>query len=256
MKVLMIGDVVGSAGCEFLRAHLPDYKRRMGVELVIANGENSAVGNGILPSSADYLFDSGVDVLTGGNHSFKRREILDYLDEHENLLRPYNYPFGAPGNGITIVDGGSWRAAVLSLLGQVFLDPIESPFAAADRILSAVHADFILVDFHAEATGEKLALGYYLDGRVSAVVGTHTHVQTADEQILPKGTGYISDLGMTGPVCSILGMNPECIVKKMTTQLPTRFTIAQGPCKLEGVLLELEKKTGKCTKISRVKLTE
>ena len=164
MKVLMIGDVVSSAGCEFLREKLPEFKRREGIDLVIANGENSAVGNGILPFSADYLFDSGVDVLTGGNHSFKRREIYDYLESHENLLRPHNFPYDVPGSGITVIDGGSWRAAVVSLIGQVYLSPAESPFLAIDRLLKTIDTPLVFVDFHAEATGEKLALGYHLDG--------------------------------------------------------------------------------------------
>lgn len=255
MKVFVIGDVVSSQGCEFLRKKLPDFKRENQVDVVIANGENSAVGNGILPYSADFLFDSGVDVITGGNHIFKRREIHEYIDEHPNLIRPANYPDSCYGNGYFVLDGGPWKLCVINLLGQVYMDPMECPFKTCDRILEEVEADFYIVDFHAEATGEKMALGYYLDGRVSAVVGTHTHVQTADEQILPNGTGYISDLGMTGPIQSILGITPENIVRKMTTRLPTRFTVPDAECKLEGVLLELDKKTGKCTKISRQKLT-
>lgn len=255
MRVLMIGDVVSQPGCEYLRKVLPAYKKQQMVDVVVCNGENSAVGNGILPHSAGYLFDSGVDVITGGNHSLRRREIQDYLEETPNLLRPANYPDGCYGSGYTVVDLGNCRLLVISLLGQVYLDPIGSPFACADRILAEVKADCTVVDFHAEATGEKLALGYYLDGRVSAVVGTHTHVQTADETILPRGTGYISDLGMTGPVRSILGVSPECVVRRMTTYLPTRFEVPAGePCKLEGVLLDLDRKTGKCMKIVRVRL--
>lgn len=254
MRVMMIGDVVGQPGCEFLRKRLPAFKREQKVDAVICNGENSAVGNGILPQSADFLFDSGVDVITGGNHSFKRREIQDYLDDHPNLLRPANYPPGAYGNGWFVLDGGSFTLLVISLLGQVYLDPMDDPFRTCDRILSEVKTDFTIVDFHAEATGEKMALGYYLAGRVSAVAGTHTHVQTADEAILEGFTGYISDLGMTGPIRSILGTSPENIVRRMTTRLPTRFTVPDGPCKMEGILLDLEKKTGKCTKIERFKL--
>ena len=254
MRVMMIGDVVGQPGCDFLRRKLPAFKREQKVDVVICNGENSAVGNGILPSSADFLFDSGVDVITGGNHSFKRREIQDYLDEHPNLLRPANYPGDAYGQGWFLLDGGSYRLLVISLLGRVYLDSLDCPFQTCDRILNQVKADFVLVDFHAEATGEKMALAYYLDGRVSAVVGTHTHVQTADETVLEGGTGYISDLGMTGPVRSILGTAPECIVRRMTTHLPTRFTVPDGPCKMEGVLLDLDKKTGKTAKISRFSL--
>lgn len=254
MRVLLIGDVVGSAGCEFVREKLPAFKRKNGIEVVVANGENSAVGNGVLPFSADHLFASGVDVLTGGNHSFKRREIYDYLEDHENLLRPANYPSCPYGEGWFILDGGSWTMLVISLLGVVYLEPLDDPFKTVDRIIKEHPATYTIVDFHAEATGEKMAMGYYLDGRVSAVVGTHTHVQTADEQILEKGTGYISDLGMTGPIRSILGTSPEDIVQKMTTHLPTRFHTAEGPCKLEGVILDLDRKTGKCTHIERVQI--
>lgn len=256
MRVMMIGDVVSQSGCDFLRKTLPAFKREQKIDAVVCNGENSAVGNGILPHSADFLFDSGVDVITGGNHSLRRREIQDYLDDHPNLLRPANYPDGCCGNGWYKLDLGSATLLVISVLGQVYLEPIGSPFACCDRILKEVSADFTVVDFHAEATGEKMALGYYLDGRVSAVAGTHTHVQTADETILPEGTGYISDLGMTGPIRSILGVNPENIVRRMTTYLPTRFEVPNNtPCKMEGVILELDRKTGKCVKISRFQLS-
>ncbi|HIQ59734.1 MAG TPA: TIGR00282 family metallophosphoesterase [Candidatus Merdivicinus intestinavium] len=255
MRVLMIGDVVSQPGCEFLRKVLPAFKKQELVDVVICNGENSAVGNGILPHSADYLFDSGVDVITGGNHSLRRREIQDYLDDHPNLLRPANYPGECYGQGWCRLDLGSCTLLVISLLGQVYMEPIGSPFACADAILEKETADFVLVDFHAEATGEKMALGYYLDGRVSAVAGTHTHVQTADETILPGGTAYISDLGMTGPIRSILGVKPENILRRMTTYLPTRFEVPGNvPCKLEGIVLDLDKKTGKCIKIRRIRL--
>lgn len=255
MRVLMIGDVVSQPGCEFLRKVLPGFKKQQMVDVVVCNGENSAVGNGVLPHSADFLFDSGVDVITGGNHSLRRWEIQEYMEEQPCLLRPANYPDGCFGNGWCRLDLGSCSLLVISLMGQVYLDPIGSPFACADRILAKIKADCTVVDFHAEATGEKMALGYYLDGRVSAVVGTHTHVQTADETILPKGTGYLSDLGMTGPVHSILGVNPDTIVRRMTTCLPTRFDIPQdSPCKLEGALLDLDKKTGRCMKIERIRL--
>ncbi|MGI5894738.1 MAG: TIGR00282 family metallophosphoesterase [Candidatus Merdivicinus sp.] len=255
MRVLMIGDVVSQPGCQFLRKVLPAYKKQQMVDVVVCNGENSAVGNGILPHSADFLFDSGVDVITGGNHTLRRREIQDYLEDHPNLLRPANYPDGCYGNGFCKVDLGNCSLLVLNLMGQVYLDPIGNPFTCADKILAENPADCVVVDFHAEATGEKMALAYYLDGRVSAVVGTHTHVQTADETILPNGTGYLSDLGMTGPIHSILGVNPDCIVRRMTTYLPTRFEISNdAACKLEGVLLDLDRKTGKCMKISRVRL--
>ncbi len=254
MRLLMIGDVVGAPGCNYVREKLPAFKRKYEIDVVVANGENSAVGNGVLPVSAGHLFDSGIDVLTGGNHSFKRREIYDYLPDHPNLLRPANYPDCPYGEGWFVLDAGSFTLLVISLLGTVYLEPLNDPFRTADRLIREHPATFTVVDFHAEATGEKMAMGYYLDGRVSAVVGTHTHVQTADEQILEKGTGYISDLGMTGPVRSILGTSPEDIVQKMTSHLPTRFHVPEGACKLEGVILDLDKKTGLCTEIRRVRI--
>ncbi|MCI6023532.1 MAG: TIGR00282 family metallophosphoesterase [Candidatus Faecivivens sp.] len=254
MRLLMIGDVVGAPGCNYVREKLPAFKRKYEIDVVVANGENSAVGNGVLPVSAGHLFDSGIDVLTGGNHSFKRREIYDYLPDHPNLLRPANYPDCPYGEGWFVLDAGSFTLLVISLLGTVYLEPLDDPFRTADKLIREHPATFTVVDFHAEATGEKMAMGYYLDGRVSAVVGTHTHVQTADEQILEKGTGYISDLGMTGPVRSILGTSPEDIVQKMTSHLPTRFHVPEGACKLEGVILDLDKKTGLCTEIRRVRI--
>ena len=254
MRLLMIGDVVGAPGCNYVREKLPAFKRKYEIDVVVANGENSAVGNGVLPVSAGHLFDSGIDVLTGGNHSFKRREIYDYLPDHPNLLRPANYPDCPYGEGWLVLDAGSFTLLVISLLGTVYLEPLDDPFRTADKLIREHPATFTVVDFHAEATGEKMAMGYYLDGRVSAVVGTHTHVQTADEQILEKGTGYISDLGMTGPVRSILGTSPEDIVQKMTSHLPTRFHVPEGACKLEGVILDLDKKTGLCTEIRRVRI--
>ena len=254
MRLLMIGDVVGAPGCNYVREKLPAFKRKYEIDVVVANGENSAVGNGVLPVSAGHLFDSGIDVLTGGNHSFKRREIYDHLPDHPNLLRPANYPDCPYGEGWFVLDAGSFTLLVISLLGTVYLEPLDDPFRTADKLIREHPATFTVVDFHAEATGEKMAMGYYLDGRVSAVVGTHTHVQTADEQILEKGTGYISDLGMTGPVRSILGTSPEDIVQKMTSHLPTRFHVPEGACKLEGVILDLDKKTGLCTEIRRVRI--
>ena len=254
MRLLMIGDVVGAPGCNYVREKLPAFKRKYEIDVVVANGENSAVGNGVLPVSAGHLFDSGIDVLTGGNHSFKRREIYDYLPDHPNLLRPANYPDCPYGEGWFVLDAGSFTLLVISLLGTVYLEPLDDPFRTADKLIREHPATFTVVDFHAEAIGEKMAMGYYLDGRVSAVVGTHTHVQTADEQILEKGTGYISDLGMTGPVRSILGTSPEDIVQKMTSHLPTRFHVPEGACKLEGVILDLDKKTGLCTEIRRVRI--
>lgn len=250
----MIGDVVSQAGCDFLGKKLPAFKRENGIDVVIANGENCAVGNGVLPYYADLLFSYGVDVLTGGNHIYKRREIYDYLENTPQLVRPANYSKDNPGNGFYIYDGGSYSLLVISVLGTSFMEPLENPFDTVDRILSENKATFTVVDIHAEATGEKKALGFYLDGRVSAVFGTHTHVQTADEQILPNGTGYITDVGMTGPYLSVLGVKPQNVIDKLKTLMPTRFETAEGDCFLNGVIAEFDKKTSLCKSIERVTL--
>lgn len=252
IRVLFIGDIVGQPGCRFLRQILPRLKQEEHVDVCIANGENSAVGNGILPCSADSLFDSGVDVITTGNHVFRRREIYSYLDEHPQLIRPANYPDRCNGNGYYVYDGGRFQLCVINLMGTVFLDNLAHPFYTMDRILQEVKADLYFVDFHAEATGEKKALAYYLDGRISALVGTHTHVQTADERILPNGTGYLTDAGMTGPVESVLGVNPQNIITRYLTCMPTRFEVPDGACQFNGVVLDLDEKSGKCTKIKRI----
>lgn len=252
MNILAIGDVVGSVGCKFLRAHLPQLKKIKGVDLVIANGENSADGNGITPVSARYLFDSGVDVITAGNHTFRRKESYELFDDCETLLRPANFPASAPGRGFCVVDMGRIQVGVINLMGVVYMESMDSPFDVADRILAQGVPKITLVDFHAEATGEKGSLAYYLDGRVSAIFGTHTHVQTADECILDGGTGYISDLGMTGPKRSVLGVKPELVIQKMRTKMPVRFDLADGPCVMGCVLFSIDEKSGKTTSIERL----
>lgn len=254
MNILAIGDVVGSIGCRFLRSHLPSLKKIKGIDLVIANGENSADGNGLTPTSVRYLFDSGVDVVTSGNHSFRRKESYELYDSCETLLRPANFPAGAPGRGCCVFDQGRLRVGVLNLMGTVYLDSLDSPFEVADRLLSADLPKITLVDFHAEATGEKRAFAYYLDGRVSAVFGTHTHVQTADECILPGGTGYLSDLGMTGPIQSVLGVKPELAIRKMKTKMPVRFDLADGDCRMCGAIFSIDEKSGKTISVERVQI--
>lgn len=259
LRILMIGDIISQVGCDFLRRKLPQIKLESNVDFVVANGENSAVGNGILPTSAEFILDCGVDVITTGNHVFKRFEIQNYLDEHPQVIRPANFPGEVFGNGYYLYDAGSYTIGVVSLLGTSYMEPLMCPFKTMDLILEEISqrvggCKYILVDFHAEATGEKKALAYYLDGRVSAVVGTHTHVQTADEQILDKGTGFITDLGMTGPYKSVLGVNPNCVINRLKTHLPTRFEVADSACQLEGVLLDLSSKTGLCEKITRVQV--
>lgn len=258
MKILAIGDVIGKIGCTFLREKLPQLKKIRQIDVVIANGENSSDGNGITPASAEYLFTSGVDVITTGNHAFRRKESYDLYDNCEYLIRPANFPNGTtPGKGMTILDMGKIQVAVINLMGTAYLEPLDCPFKEADRLIAQAkeaNAKIIIVDFHAEATGEKRAMGYYLDGRVSAMFGTHTHVQTSDATILPQGSGYITDVGMTGPIDSVLGVKPEIIIKKFTEKLPQRFEIATGDCKLNCVLMEIDDKTGKTVNIEAIEI--
>ena len=252
----MIGDIVGNVGCEFLRQKLPIIKKNYDIDFVIANGENSANGNGITPSSAKFIFDSGVDVITTGNHAFRRKEIYDFFDEDKNLIRPANFPEGpTPGNGFCIIDTIKAKFLIVNLLGTIYMESLPCPFKTIDNILEKQgESAIVIVDFHAETTSEKRAMGFYLDGRVSAVLGTHTHVSTADECILPKGTGYITDVGMTGPINSVLGVKPELIIKKLTTKMPVRFDFASGECKVDCVLLEIDEKTKKTIGIKRIKV--
>lgn len=248
MQVLCIGDVVGTAGCQHLRRVLPVIRRQYGIDVCIVNGENAADGNGITPVAANHIFDSGADAITTGNHTFRRKEFYDYLDAHDAVIRPGNYPAGTPGKGFCVVDKGRFQVTVINLMGVVYMEPLACPFETLDALLQeAGNPKFCLVDFHAEATAEKKALAYYADGRVSALYGTHTHVQTNDGQILPGGTGFLTDLGMTGPVESVLGVRPELAVAKMKGKLPVRFATAEGPCMMNGALFTLDDKTGRTT---------
>ncbi len=253
MRLLFLGDVVGEGGCSFLLKKLPEFKRKNNIDVCIANGENSAQGNGVTPKSAEMLFDCGVDFITLGNHTFRRPEIQDYLDGDVSVIRPYNYPAVVPGKGVGIIDKGRYRVAVINLLGTVYSEPLSNPFYSVDEALREIDGcKTVIVDFHAEATAEKRAMGFYLDGRVTAVVGTHTHIQTADEQILPKGTAYITDVGMTGPVQSVLGIKPEIIIKKFKTNLPVRFENGDGEYSMDGCVIEIDEKTGEAKSIERV----
>ncbi|MBQ7089220.1 MAG: TIGR00282 family metallophosphoesterase [Clostridia bacterium] len=255
MKILCIGDVVGAVGCRHLQQHLPRVKRELGADVCIVNGENSADGNGTTPVSAKHLFDAGADVITGGNHTFRRHEYYDLLEENEYLLRPANLPSGTPGRGMTLVDRGRYQVAVINLQGTVYMEALTSPFETLDSLLKeAGNPKFCIVDFHAEATAEKRALAGYADGRISALFGTHTHVATADEQILESGTGFITDVGMTGPIHSCLGVRTELSIEKMRTKLPVRFAVADGPCAMDGVLFTLDDTTGKCTAVQRIRV--
>ena len=255
MKILCIGDVVGAIGCRHLLATLPRIKRELAVDVCIVNGENSADGNGLTPVSAKQIVDAGADVITGGNHTFRRHEFYDLLEENEFLLRPANLPAGTPGRGMTVVDRGRYQVTVINLQGTVYMEALTSPFESLDSLLKeAGNPKFCIVDFHAEATAEKRALAGYADGRISALFGTHTHVATADEQVLEGGTGFITDVGMTGPVNSCLGVRTELSIEKMRTKLPVRFAIADGPCAMDGVLFTLDDATGKCVSVKRIRV--
>jgi metallophosphoesterase (TIGR00282 family) len=255
MNILAIGDVVGEAGCDFLRQHLPAVKKINSIDLTIANGENSAEGNGMTPASAQCLFDCGVDVITSGNHVFRRKEVYNFLNENPRAIRPANYPGEAPGAGVCRIDTGRMEILIVNLIGTVFIECFDSPFKTIDKILSeAGGKTAVIVDFHAEATSEKKAMGFYLDGRVSAIFGTHTHIQTADEEILPRGTAYITDIGMTGPALSVLGVDPELAIKRFMTKMPVRFQNAAGPCILSGVIFDLDNEKKMPSFIKRIQI--
>ena len=241
MRILFIGDIVGSPGRQIVRDRLADIVSHRQIDLVIANGENSASGFGITPKIADDLLQNGIDVLTGGNHSWDRKEVLEYMPHQPRLLRPGNFPEGSPGSGLYIGTAKNGvKYAVLNLQGRIFLPAIDDPFRTADGLLACVRAKTIVVDFHAEATSEKRAMGWYLDGRVSAVVGTHTHVTTADEQVLPQGTAFITDVGMTGPHDGVIGMDRQGIIKRFLDGLPARFEVASGDVQMNCVLIETD----------------
>lgn len=257
MKILFSGDIVSSPGRLAFALTAGRMRSEARVDAVVANAENAAGGNGLLPRLAQELFRAGANVLTLGDHAWDQKEIIPYLDEEYRLVRPANYVSECPGNGWTLVDIGASRLCVISLVGRTFMQPVSlCPFKTMDHILSNAEvkkASVILVDFHAEATSEKICMGYYLDGRVSAVVGTHTHVQTSDEHVLPRGTGYITDLGMTGPVNSVLGRMVEPVLNRFLTGMPSRFEVMKGPSVFEGVLLDIDEQSGRCVNIERVR---
>ena len=255
MNILCIGDVTGTVGCEFLRRHLPAIKRHMAVDAVIVNGENSADSNGITPHSLDRLLEAGADLVTTGNHSFKRRESYDMYESGLPVIRPANFPSSTPGRGVDYIDKGRVRIRVINLMGNVGMQyALACPYETMDRLLAEESCPITIVDFHAEATAEKRALTEYLDGRVSAVFGTHTHVQTADEQILAGGTGFITDVGMTGPIDSCIGVRKEAAINYMRTHMPTRLDYADGPCMLNGVLFEVDEQTGRTLSVERINI--
>ena len=251
-KVLAVGDVVGGPGMERIRKSLRWLKRKVNADFVIVNGENAAVV-GITPNQAEDILDAGADVITMGNHTWGKREIVDYMDESSLILRPANYAPQVPGRGWGVYETRAGDVAVIDLIGRCNMDyGPDNPFLMIEKILKEITAKIILVEMHAEATSEKLAMGYLLDGRVSAVWGTHTHVPTADAQVLPGGTGYVTDLGMTGPKHSVLGIRPDLSIAKFRGDLAERYRWAEGPTKLEAVLFTIDSATGKCLRAERV----
>ena len=257
MRILFIGDIFGHPGRRIVKELLPTLVGEYGPDLVLANGENAAAGFGITPPLVEELLDTGIAVLTSGNHIWDKKEIYAYLNEHSDgrLLRPANYPQGVPGHGLYL---GKTRSgfdyAVLNLQGRIFMNPIDCPFRAADEQLAKIPAEVKLriVDMHAEATSEKISMGWYLDGRVTAVLGTHTHIPTADETILPRGAAYITDLGMTGPYDSVIGIDKQPVIQKFLNQLPIRFEVAKGDVRLHAVLIEADPLTGRAESIQRI----
>ena len=256
LKVLAVGDVVCEPGMDRICRSLRYLKRKTQADFVIVNGENAAVV-GITPQQAEDIFDAGADVITLGNHSFAKREIVPYLEDNSRILRPANLSPQSPGSGWGVYPTAAGDVAVIDLIGRCNMDyGPDNPFLQAEKILKEITAKIILVEFHAEATSEKLAMGYMLDGRVSAVWGTHTHVPTADAQVLPKGTGYVTDLGMTGPKHSVLGIKPNLSIAKFRGDLPERYRWAEGPTKLEAVLFTIDAVTGLCRKVERVDIID
>ncbi|MBI2866356.1 MAG: TIGR00282 family metallophosphoesterase [Chloroflexi bacterium] len=252
MRVLIMGDVIGKPGRQAVRALLPELREHYAVDLAIANAENAAGGIGLTLETAQELLDAGVDVLTSGNHIWAEREIIPHLEGEWPILRPYNYPLGVPGQGYLVRDG----VMVVNLMGRTFMTAVDCPFRAVDRLLAELkgQAPVIIVDFHAEATSEKGALSWYLDGRVSAVVGTHTHVGTVDARILPRGTARITDVGMVGPSLSVIGDEPEAVISRFLTQMPNRLPVAKQarPVTFNSVLIEVDEFTGRALAISRI----
>jgi metallophosphoesterase (TIGR00282 family) len=255
MRILFVGDVHGKPGRRILRDRLPSLRRDHDLALIIANGENAAGGAGISTDVAQELFAAGVDAITGGNHTWQHRDAYELLDNDTRMLRPLNYPPGTPGRGGTVITARTGKpVGIANVQGRVFMSELDDPFRAARAECARLrdHTPVIVVDVHAEATSEKLALGWYLDGRCSAVIGTHTHVQTADDRVLPAGTAYITDVGMTGPRDGIIGMDRERILERFLTQLPVRFEVATGPAQLNAVVLDVDEATGRARSIQRI----
>ena len=250
MLVLAIGDIIGKPGRQAIQKLLPQLRQEYGLEMVMANGENAAGGIGLTPATAEELFEAGVDVITSGNHIWVHKEIIPYLDSERPILRPLNYPPGVPGKGYII----NRQAMVVNLMGRTFMGNLDCPFQAIDKLLAELETrpPVIVVDFHAEATSEKVAMGRYLDGRVSAVLGTHTHVGTIDAQVFPQGTAYVTDIGMTGPIDSIIGDNTERILQLFLTRMPHRISVGNGRTVFNAILVNIANDSGRATSIERI----
>jgi len=251
LRILAVGDIIGKPGRNAVKEILPGLCDEHNIDLVIGNGENAAGGLGLTPGTADELFDSGIDVITSGNHIWAYNEIVPYLDSEPAILRPLNYPPMNPGRGYLLKN----NVLIVNLVGRVFMTHVDCPFRAMDQLLAEFqHKSIpIIVDFHAEATSEKVAMGKYLDGRVSAVLGTHTHVGTVDAHILPGGTGYVTDIGMVGPTDSVIGDDPDSVIKRFLTQIPSRLSVGKGEVGFDAILVEVDEKTGKAAGIQRIR---
>ncbi len=256
LTVLCVGDVFGEPGRRAVQTLLPRLRKQHEADLCVVNVENAASGYGVTPSIARAFLDQGVEVMTSGNHIWDRKEIIEYIAKENLLLRPANYPSGTPGTGSVVVKAGPHKVAVLNLMGRVFLPSLDCPFRKADEEIPRLRQDtpIIIVDMHCEATSESQAMGWYLDGRVSAVVGTHRHVQTADERVLPQGTAFITDLGMTGPVDSVIGVDPALALGRFLTQMPNRFEPAKGPAALHGAVIRIDPDSGRALSIERLRV--
>jgi hypothetical protein len=259
IRILFIGDIVGASGRRAVKTVLPELKRKYAPDFIVANGENAAGGRGITAQIAKELYDQGVHGITMGNHTWDNKEIFNFIDEEERMVRPANYPPGTPGKGAAVLRNAAGKElAIVNLMGRTILPPLDCPFQAADAIVDKLKkkVNFVLVDFHAEATSEKIAMGWHLDGRASAVVGTHTHVQTHDERVLPQGTAYVTDVGMTGARDGVLGMEREAVLQRFRTQLPVRFTADEGKWQLHAVVIDLDDGTGLARRIELVRRFE
>ncbi|MCH5586417.1 TIGR00282 family metallophosphoesterase [Shimazuella sp. AN120528] len=257
MRLLMIGDIVGKVGQDTLRTYLPELRQTYQPDVVVVNGENAAInGRGITRDIYRGFLSLGIDCVTMGNHTWGQSEIFDFIEDEERIIRPANYPEGTPGRGYTIISTTKGKVVIINLMGRTYAaSSLDCPFRTADNILNRISGNpYILVDMHAETTSEKQALTWYLDGRVSAVVGTHTHVQTADERILPKGTGYLTDIGMTGPYNGVIGMEVDAVVRRFVTQLPVRFEVSKEGFMLQGVLIDFDTSNKRTKKMKRIRI--